>query len=107
MYLIKRFNVFAALFVGILLLAVSLLISTMPFSFFHGYRFIFAISFPGHFFEFFSGMMLALFVLKKDTKTTQHKKTFTVSGSIGILFLIGILVVINNMNDPNRPVSFF
>ncbi|MBA4196703.1 MAG: hypothetical protein C0459_04025 [Chitinophaga sp.] len=107
MYLIRRFNAFTAFLFGVLLLSIALVISTFSFSFYHGYRFIFAISFPGHFFEFFCGMMLALTVLKKKNNIVYTATNYTALGITGIILSIGILVITNNMNDAERPVSFF
>jgi peptidoglycan/LPS O-acetylase OafA/YrhL len=91
------------------MLGIVLFISTLPFSLLHTFRFVFADTFFGHFFEFFCGIFLALVILKKEKKgpvAIQGIK-YTVAGTIGILISIGILVASNNMNDPKQATEFF
>ena len=62
-YLAKKINYYAALLSGAIMLVIVLFISTLPFSLFHTFRFVFANTFFGHFFEFFCGIFLALVIL--------------------------------------------
>ena len=107
MYLIRRFNYLVALLFGASLLGMALLISILPISFLHKPHFVFTITFFGHFFEFFCGIFLALLILKKKTQPfSLTGKNYTITGSIGILAAISILLISNNMNDPNRASQF-
>lgn len=109
MYLVTRFNFYVSLLSGALLLCVALFISTLPFSLLHTFRFVFSVTFFGHFFEFFCGIFLALTVLKKEKNGTLALQgiKFTVAGASGMLIAIGVLVVSNNMNDPQQATQFF
>ena len=109
MYLVTKFNFYVSLLSGALLLCIALFISTGPFSLLHTFRFVFSVTFFGHFFEFFCGIFLALVVLKKEKKGTLALRgiKFTVAGASGMLIAIGILVVSNNMNDPQQATQFF
>ena len=105
--LIRRFNYFIALLSGGLLLVAALFISILPISFLHTPRFVFSITFFGHFFEFFCGIYLALLILKSKNKTIDLPgKKFTVIGTAGVLLTMGILIASNNMNDQSRQGQF-
>jgi peptidoglycan/LPS O-acetylase OafA/YrhL len=109
MYIIRRFSFAVALIAAALLSGLALFVSTMPISFLHGYRFVFSVTFFGHFFEFFCGIFLALVILKKEKNgaIALPGKKYTLAGAAGILLCIAVLVASNNMNDPEQAVQFF
>jgi len=109
MFLIRKINFIAALFCGALLLAIALFISTLPISLLHTARFVFSVTFFGHFFEFFCGIFLALVILKREQKGTVALggTKYTFAGVAGIIVAMGVLVLSNNMNDPKQAVQFF
>jgi peptidoglycan/LPS O-acetylase OafA/YrhL len=109
MLLLRRFRFAAALAFGAILLGLALLVSQLPTSFLHTVRFIFSVTFFGHFFEFFCGIFLALRVLRDRKKglSELRGKRFTIAGTVGILLSMAILMGTDNMNDPSRPVPFF
>jgi peptidoglycan/LPS O-acetylase OafA/YrhL len=108
MYLVRKFSFWVAFLFGTLLLGITLLVSTWPVSFLHSARFVFSNTFFGHFFEFFCGIFLALVILrlKKNQTLFLPGRKYTMIGGIGILLAIGILVISDNMNDPNRATQF-
>ena len=108
MYLLRRFNYVVALLFGILLLGIALFVSTLPISFLHTSHFVFSITFFGHFFEFFCGIGLALPILqrKNANQLFLSGKKYTITGSIGILMAMGVLIACNNMNDPAQATQF-
>jgi peptidoglycan/LPS O-acetylase OafA/YrhL len=107
-YLIKRFSFIVALFCGGLLLCVALLISTLPISFLHTPHFVFSVTYFGHFFEFFCGIFLALFILKKENKgsVALTGKKYTIAGSMGIVISIGILII-THTNNPHQALPYY
>jgi peptidoglycan/LPS O-acetylase OafA/YrhL len=109
MYLVRKINFIAALLSGALLLGIALFISTLPISFLHTARFIFSVTFFGHFFEFFCGIFLALVILGREQKGTIALTgiKYTLAGVVGIIIAMGVLMISNNMNDPNQAVQFF
>lgn len=108
MYLIRRFNYVIALLFAVSLSGIALLISTFPISFLHTSQFVFSVTFFGHFFEFFCGILLALILLKKKStdSITLKGKRYTIAGIAGILLCIAILLYSNNMNDINQQPQF-
>ncbi|MGC4100670.1 acyltransferase family protein [Ferruginibacter sp.] len=109
MWVIKRFNFFAALLGGFVMLAIALFISTLPTSFLHTYQFVFSVTFFGHFFEFFCGIFLALCVLKKEKKgsVALSGMKYTLLGTTGILMTTAVFFISNNMNDPKQATEFY
>jgi len=109
MYLVTKFNFYVSLLAGAVLMCIALFISTLPFSLLHTFRFVFADTFFGHFFEFFCGIYLALAILRKEKKgkVALQGIKYTMTGIAGILIAIGILVASNNMNDPKQATQFF
>ncbi len=109
MYLVSKFNFYVSLLSAALLMCAASFIATLPISFLHTFRFIFSVTFFGHFFEFFCGIFLALVILKKEKMGTLALQgiKYTTAGVAGIVIAIGILVASNNMNDPNQATQFF
>jgi peptidoglycan/LPS O-acetylase OafA/YrhL len=109
MYLVRKINFIVALLSGALLLGIALFISTLPTSLLHTARFVFSVTFFGHFFEFFCGIFLALVILKKEQNGTVALSgiKYTVAGVLGIIIAMGVLLLSNNMNDPNQATQFF
>ncbi len=109
MYLVRKINFITALLSGTLLLGVALFISTLHISLLHTGHFVFSVTFFGHFFEFFCGIFLALQILKREQKgrVALTGKKYTLAGIAGIIAAMGVLVLSNNMNDPNQATEFF
>lgn len=109
MYLVSRFNYYVSLLAAAVLMGIALYISTLPFSLLHTFRFVFAVTFFGHWFEFFCGIYLALVILKKEKAGPIAVKgiQYTTAGVVGIMAAIGVLVLSHNMNDPAQATQFF
>ena len=135
MYLVRKINFIAALLFAALLLGIALFISILPISLLHSARFVFSVTFFGHFFEFFCGIFLALVILKKEKclQQSQNKAEkqsalicasprenfaqkgtvaltgtkYTLAGIAGIVIAMGVLVISNNMNNPTQAIQFF
>lgn len=108
MFLIRKINYGVALLFGFSLLCIALFISTWPISFLHTAHFVFSITFFGHFFEFFCGIFLALIILKQKNNSKEFLtgKRYTLLGAAGIIASISVLLISNNMNDPNQATQF-
>ncbi|MEO7524188.1 MAG: acyltransferase [Ferruginibacter sp.] len=108
MYLVRKFNFATALLFGCSLLGAALIISTLPISLLHTPRFVFSITFFGHFFEFFCGIFLALLILErqKENGLFLKGKKYSIVGGLSILALFGFLIASDNMHAASATSSF-
>jgi peptidoglycan/LPS O-acetylase OafA/YrhL len=100
--LIRRFNFFVSLLSGVLLLLIALYISNTGVLFLQTPIFVFSVTFFGHFFEFFSGIGLAVIIMRLEKKGIPKKKGlwWTLAGSAGILVLNFVMLSIYSHPPP-------
>ena len=81
MFLIRRYNYFVSFLFGVFLLLTALLISIAPISFLHTPEFVMTTTFFGYFFEFYTGVWLAILILKREKNGLKKRKgsTFTIA----------------------------
>jgi peptidoglycan/LPS O-acetylase OafA/YrhL len=101
MFLIRRYNFFAALLAAVIMLAGALLVSVsnVPYYFLSTPQFVFSTTFFGHFFEFFAGIFLALIILKREKEPGSNavrskRYAWTIAGITGCIVAISIPVVL-------------
>ncbi|HEY6063788.1 MAG TPA: hypothetical protein VIV35_09275, partial [Chitinophagaceae bacterium] len=106
MLLIRRFNFWVSLMAGLFLLMIALLISICdaPFLFLHTPIFVFSTTFFGHFVEFFAGVFVALLILgrEKQQAPAASGRKWTITGSIGVMILITMVIFIQCRKGPFR-----
>ncbi len=106
MLLIRRFNFFVSLMAGFFLLMTALLISKCdaPFLFLHTPVFVFSTTFFGHFVEFFAGVFVALLILEREKQNVSavSRNKWTITGSIGVIVLIAMVIFIQYNKGPLR-----
>ena len=97
--LVKRFSFLVSFLAGVLLLLLALLISTLPMSFLHSWEFVFTTTFFGHFFEFYTGVWLAILVLRAEKMHAVNKPGYlwTIMGIIGTGLSMGAMAILYNL----------
>jgi peptidoglycan/LPS O-acetylase OafA/YrhL len=100
--LIKRYNFLISMVLGIGSLIAALCIAMLDLSFLNNAQFIFTTTFMGHFFEFYTGVFLALLVMKKEKNNyAAHGIKWTTIGFAGCCLLLAVMAWIYSQQPLN------
>jgi peptidoglycan/LPS O-acetylase OafA/YrhL len=100
--LVKRYNFLVSLIPGISSLIAALFIAMLDLSFHNNAQFIFSTTFMGHFFEFYTGVFLALVVMKKEKNDySANSIKWTTLGFAGCFLLLVSMSWLYNLQPLN------
>jgi peptidoglycan/LPS O-acetylase OafA/YrhL len=108
MFLIRKYNYFVSFLFGVFLLLAALLISIAPISFLHTPEFVMTTTFFGYFFEFYTGVWLAILILKREKNGKEKRKgsAFTIAGITGTLICLAAQALLYNLKGPINISAF-
>jgi peptidoglycan/LPS O-acetylase OafA/YrhL len=99
----KRSNFFMALLLSAGMLCGGLLVSEFKISFLQSKQFIFSTTYLGHFFEFYTGVFLALVMMKQEKQGPKRSAgiKWTILGAAGVLLLLMVMMFIYTVKPLN------